>query len=125
MTKYLFTGETPAIFADLSFGPDVVASHSDPTWPDHDPEGSTVTLYPGDTLELAHEYPEHAYLQPLDAKATKLTLADIKAELTAREIEHDPKGKKADLEALLAEHLPTITSEGIVPAAAPAASTEE
>lgn len=81
-------------------------------YPD-EPEGATVTLYPGDIVTIDHEYAEHAYLQPLDVVAKKATVEDIKADLTERGIDFDPKAKKADLEALLAPHLPVITDDGI------------
>lgn len=97
MPKYQFTSDIPAIMFGLSHGPDVQIVRAGDTL--DDPDGATVTLYPGDTITTPSEYP-HAHLWPVEA--ARVTVQDLKAELTARGIEYDPKAKKADLEALLA-----------------------
>jgi len=78
-----------------------------------EPEGATVTLYPGDTLTIDRDYPEHAYLQPVGGEIVlgkKLTIAEIRDALTARGVEFPADAKKAALEKLLASQpdIPTI-----------------
>lgn len=118
MTKYNFTGEVPMIFANLSYGPDVQIVRASDKTPE-EPEGATVTLYPGDVITVPDGYPEHAWLTEADSGKT-LTVAQLRDELTARGVPFDPKAKKSDLEQLL-----TTTGETAATADTTSVSTPE
>lgn len=76
MPDYKFTGSSPMIFP-LELGSDAEVTPA-PGNPSVGPTGSTVYLFPLDVLHTKQPI-EHAWLEPIDAPATKPAVAPTAA----------------------------------------------
>lgn len=150
---FRFTGQTPLIFHNLSYGEDTAvvrafAPDDDQVNPIHSQAqpGATVVLYPGDVLLVADTHPVllslpedpeavptfHSALEPCDVpnavEAPPLKVGELRDALDAAGVEFDPKASKADLLALY-EALPDEGSDEngseSGPASADAEETDE